>query len=137
MLKHLIDSLAKLKTNSVRVLRAGDYPQTEKATAQLVFFAGTRLRVEYWRLVCNGEEPLSRFDHEQQYGLPEPIDAFEGLQKGLNEKIVTDAILEGETGDLRSQFTENYKLQAFAFSGYEVREISFPGGTGEYSNYAK
>jgi len=29
------------------------------------------------------------------------------------------------------------KLQILNFTGYEIWEIRFPDGTGEYSNYAK
>jgi hypothetical protein len=45
--------------------------------------------------------------------------------------------LDKETGDLLLQFSEDIKLQAFGFSSYEVWEISFPDGSGEYSNHAK
>jgi hypothetical protein len=45
--------------------------------------------------------------------------------------------LDKETGDVLLQFTENKKLQILAFTGYEVWEISFPGGAGEHSNYGK
>jgi hypothetical protein len=50
---------------------------------------------------------------------------------------MTEAQLDKEISDLLFQFTENTKLQIFAFTGYEVWEISFPDGTGEYSNHAK
>jgi hypothetical protein len=58
------------------------------------------------------------------------------LQKELRDKTATGAQLDKETGDLILQFTENVKLQACAFSGYEVWEIHFADGTGEYSNFA-
>jgi hypothetical protein len=55
----------------------------------------------------------------------------------LQDGTVTEAQIDKETGDLHLQFTEDIRLQVFGFSGYEVWEISFPDGTGEYSNYAK
>jgi hypothetical protein len=59
------------------------------------------------------------------------------LHRELLDKTVTEAQSDKETGDLLFQFTENIKLQIFAFTGYEVWEISFPDSTREYSNYAK
>jgi hypothetical protein len=103
----------------------------------LLFAEGTRLRADYWRVLRDGKERISSFDHQQQYGLPAPLDAIKELQNELKNKTVTEAQLNKESGDLLLQFTENTKLQIFSFSGYEVWEISFPDGTGEYSNYAK
>jgi len=107
------------------------------ASVQLLFGNGSRLRAEYWRVIENGKAGISSFDHNQQYGLPAPIDAIKQLQEQLQDKTVTDARLDGETGDLLFQFADNVKLQVFNFTGYEIWEISFPDGSGEYSNYAK
>jgi hypothetical protein len=49
---------------------------------------------------------------------------------------IKDAINK-ETGDLLFNFTNDVKLQVLNFTGYEIWQISFPDGTGEYSNYAK
>jgi hypothetical protein len=135
--KTFSDSLHELRANSVRVLGADGYSEVGKATAELLFSEGARARVDYWRVIKQGKERLSSFDHEQQYGLPAPIDAISELQKELADKTLTDAELDEQTGDLLSQFSEDIKLQVFAFSGYEVSEISFPDGTGQYSNQAK
>jgi len=43
--------------------------------------------------------------------------------------------LDKETGDLLFQFADGIHVQVFNFTGYEVWEIHFPDGTGEYSNY--
>lgn len=59
------------------------------------------------------------------------------LRKQLQGKIVTDAKLDGESGDLLFEFSDSIKFRVFNFTGYEVWEIHFPDGTGEYSNYAK
>ena len=80
---------------------------------------------------------VSSFDHQQRYGLNAPIDAIRELQNTLRDKTVLEAGHDEETGDLLFQFTGDIKLQVFGFSGYEVWEISFSDGTGEYSNYAK
>ncbi len=133
----LTDSLAKLTGNSVDVLDADAYPEPGKATTQLIFSEGARLRIDYWRVIRDGKERVSSFDHEQQYGLPGPIDAVKELRTELQHKVVVRVQLDKETGDLLIQFTANIKLQVFGFSAYEVWEISFPDGTGEYSNHTK
>jgi len=104
---------------------------------QLLFSNGTKLRADYWRVTKDGKAGISSFDHQQQYGLPAAIDAIAELQGQLQGKTVTDVVLEKETGDLLFQFDGNFKLRVFNFTGYEVWEISFPDGTGEYSNFAK
>ena len=135
--KDLKDSFAKVKGNSIRVLETEWFPEVGKATTQLVFSGGTTLRIDYWRIIRKGRERISSFDHEQQYGLPVPIDAIEELRKELDDNIVLEAHLDAETGDLLFQFTGDIKLQIFGFTSYEVWEINFPDGTGEYSNHAK
>jgi hypothetical protein len=59
------------------------------------------------------------------------------LQEELQNKTVTDARLDKETGDLLFHFAESVKFQAFNFTCYEIWDISFPDGTVEYSNYSK
>jgi hypothetical protein len=95
---------------------------------------GEELYADYWR---NGKAGISSFDHQQQYGLPAPLDAIRELQEVIQRKSVIDARLDGETGDLIFNFNGNIKLQIFNFTGYEVWEISFSNGSVEYSNYAK
>jgi hypothetical protein len=137
MLSSFSDSLSRLKSSSVQVLEFAACTDAGLAGVRLIFVEGTTLQANYWRVISDGKERISSFDHRQKYGLAAPIDAVAELQKELRNKTVTEAQLDKETGDLFFQFTENVKLQIFAFSGYEVWEISFPDGTGEYSNHAK
>jgi hypothetical protein len=58
------------------------------------------LQAAYWRLSENGSASYSSFDHQQQYGLPAIIDAIQELQKRLNDRVVMEAVLDQETGDL-------------------------------------
>jgi hypothetical protein len=51
--------------------------------------------------------------------------------------MVIEALHEQETGDLLLTFTEDVKLQVLNVSAYEIWQIRFPDGTGEYSNHAK
>jgi hypothetical protein len=95
------------------------------------------LTAEYWRLLEGGKATISSFDHRQKYGLPEPIDAIKRLQELLRGKLVLSAALDHSTGDLLFEFEGMACLQVFNFTGYEIWEIRFSDGTGEYSNYVK
>lgn len=102
----------------------------------LLFSGGTKLRADYWRLFRNGKAYLSGFDHQQQYGLPEPIDAIGEMRNQLENEKVKEVRVDSESGDLVIRFGEGSKLQVFNFTGYEIWELRFPDGTVEYSNYA-
>jgi len=136
-MKNFEEWLFNLKNGSVRVSATNAYPEAAKASAQLLFADGSKVRADYWRVIKDGKAGISSFDHQQQYGLPAPLDAIKELQKELQDKTVTEAQLDKETGDLLFQFPENVKFQVFNFTSYEVWDIRFPDGTGEYSNYAK
>jgi hypothetical protein len=129
--------VSNLKNGSVCVSTTNAYPQAESASVRLLFADGSKLQADYWRIIKGGKARISSFDHQQQYGLPAPLDAIMEAQKELRDKTVTDVHLDAETGDLLFQFTEGVKFQAFNFTGYEVWDISFPDGTVEYSNQAK
>lgn len=103
-------SLARLRNVAVTVT-PNDVPDEEGSAAIVVNFSdGTVLRFFYWRLIQDGRARLSSFDHQKRYGLPAPIDAKETISAALSEKI--------------------------NFTGFEIWDILFPDGTGEYSNYA-
>jgi hypothetical protein len=135
--KNFDKSLFNLRNLSVHVSPTNAYPEPGMASVQLLFGDGSKLRAEYWRIIRDGKAGTSSFDHQHQYGLPAPIDAIEELQEKLRDTTVTDARLDRETGDLLFQFANNVKLQVLNFTGYEIWEITFPDGSGEYSNYAK
>jgi hypothetical protein len=130
-------SLLNLKNSPVHVFHTNAHLEAGMAPVQLGFVDGSKIHMEYWRLIIDGKAGLSSFDHLQQYGLPAPIDAIKQLQLELENKTVIEVRLEKETGDLLFQFTGNTKLQIFNFTGYETWDVSFPDGTGEYSNYNK
>ena len=126
----------KLKGATARVLADVVYGP-EDATVKLLFANGAELRADYWRVVNGSKAGISSFDHHQIYGLPTRIDAVQQLSEQLQDKPVSDATLDRETGDLLFRFGDDVKLQILNFTGYEVWEIKFPDGTGQYSNYAK
>ena len=113
------------------------FPEPGQASVLLLFPDGTRLQAEYWRLIEDGRAIVSSFDHRQNYGLPALINAVQELQEKLSSSVVVTALHDQETGDLLFQFTGDTRLQILNVTGYEIWEIRFPDGTGEYSNYAK
>jgi hypothetical protein len=138
MLNGLEQGLQKLKGCSAQVTESNAYPpENGEASVVILFSDGTKLRADYWRVIKDGRASISSFDHKQQYGLPAPIDAVEMLTKDLQGQLITYAQHDKETGDLLLWFTNNIKCQILNFTGYEIWEINFPDGTGEYSNYAK
>ena len=137
MLRNLEESLTKLKGRSVSVSPSDHYPEPGQASVYLDFADGSKLRANYWRVTKGGRASVSSFDHEQQHGLPAPINAIAQLQALLQNRTVTDATWDSESGDLLFEFSDTIKVRVLNFTGYEVWEIRFPDGTGEYSNHAR
>jgi hypothetical protein len=135
MTKSFERSLAGLRSTGISVA-ADDIPDAEGTAAVILKFSdGTVLKANYWRLIQNGRALLSSFDHQKKYGLPAPIDAKEKISALLEGKICLNVHFDSETADLILAFGETTKLQVFNFTGFEIWEIRFPDGTGEYSNY--
>lgn len=111
-------------------------PEPGVAPVELHFSDGSRMRVDYWRIIREDKARESSFDHRQQYGLPDPIDAYARLAETLDGKIVRNVAWDARTGDITLSFETNIELQVFSFTGYEDWEIHFSNGTGEYSPYA-
>jgi hypothetical protein len=105
----------------------------ENGQVSIVFSNKTKVTAAYWRVVRAGMR-ISNFDQDQKYGLQTEIKAVEELGKIISGEHITAANLEGDTGDLEFIMGDK-KLRLFNFTGYEVWEINFPDGTGEYSNY--
>ncbi len=136
MTPQLKQRLLNLQNGTVSIL-VNDIPDDEGSAAIIVKFADrTILKAFYWRLIADGKSQLSSFDHGKKYGLPQPIDAKAFLIKSLDGKICRSAYFDKETADFVFDFEQNKRLQIFNFTGYEIWEILFPDGSGEYSNYA-
>lgn len=137
VVKNFDKSLLEFKNETVRVAASNYYADFGRASVELLFGNGTRLRADYWRVTRDGSANISSFDHEQKYGLPAPINAVEELKSHLGDKVLIDVRLDKETGDLLFRFSDGIIFHVFNFTGYEVWEIHFPDGSGEYSNFAK
>lgn len=135
MLDNFDDSLSGLLGLQVNV--SPDLSEPGNGAISLSFSNGAVLTAAYWRVVENSRAGISSFDHEQQYGLPAPLDAIKMLHDALAERQVYSASLDHSTGDLLFGFAGGLSLQIFNFTGYEIWHIAFPDGTGEYSNYCK
>ena len=92
------------------------------------FATGGVISVEcHWRILDQGHIAVSNDDHEQQFGLPEPIDAAEVASELLRPISVTDVEVREGTADLLISFTENKQLQIIPFSsGYESWQLRDP-----------
>jgi hypothetical protein len=128
--------LSKISGTSVSISENTGPDGDGTASVFIKFSDSTKIRADYWRLILNERACLSSFDHLQKYGRPEKIDAKEQLISCFDNEICNSICLDEETGDLEVKFTENKRLQILNFTGYEVWEINFPNGRGEYSNYA-
>jgi hypothetical protein len=96
----------------------------------------TTLYAAYWRLIKGGKVLRDSFDHRQQYGLPDPIDAVATLRAELAGHRCTAVRVDRSTGDLTLTFADDVSLRIFHFGGYEIWHINFPDGDFKYSNYA-
>jgi hypothetical protein len=130
-------ALSELKGTTVEVSSSGAFPEPGAASAKLLFSDGTWLRADYWRLIKSGKADVSSFDHQEKYGLPAPIDALLELKQAFQNAPVSDARRDRRTGDLLFSLEGEVELEVFNFTGYEVWEIHFSNGAGEYSPHAK
>lgn len=137
MTKSFEQKLDRLRNASIAVA-ADNIPDAEGTAAVVVRFSdGTVLKASYWRLIQDGRALLSSFDHQKKYGRPAPINAKEQICSQLEGKLCCEVRFDRASADLTLVFGETTKLQVFNFTAYEIWEIHFPDGTGEYSNYAR
>lgn len=133
-MRTLAERVAALGGATVQVSLDETYPP-EHGQALLEFSDGSRLSAAYWRLIENGQAKVSCFDHLQQYGLPERIDAIHVLRAALANRTRQKMTLDTGTGDLSLIFDDGVQVQVFRFTFYEVWEMTFPDGSAEYSNF--
>jgi hypothetical protein len=131
------ENLAAMGNSRVQVIVIDEPFEIGEAPVAIMFENGTKLRATYWRLIKRDRAVMSSFDHRQKYGLPAPIDARTSLKTELENIRCTAVQLDKVTGDFILDFADDLNLQIFNFAGYEIWEITFPDGTGEYSNYVQ
>jgi hypothetical protein len=93
------------------------------------FEGRTKLQVYCpWRIVSPAGIALGSADHEQQFGLPKPVDATEEAERLLNAKAVKLTV-RARTADLLIEFENGSCLEVFnSSSGYEGWECSDKDG---------
>ena len=129
--------LATIAQGRVLIEDDGEPAEAGQAPIRITFADATTLEAGYWRLITGGKAtPWSSFDDRKQYGLPAPIDARQLLRKELSDHPCAGVRLDRMTGDLLLDFGECRCLQVLNFTGLEIWEVTFPDGTGEYSNFA-
>ena len=137
MVQGFENSLASLKGAKVKTSNPDFFLEPGMAPVDLNFSDGSRMRANYWRIIRRNKNSSSSFDHQQKYGLPEPIDAFAQIAEALDGATVLEAKWDLRTGDLFLSFDSDSELQVFNLTGYEDWEIHFSNGTGEYSPFAR
>jgi len=130
------NSLDSLRGRTVRTSNPKWTPEPGIAPVELQFSDGARVLTSYWRIIRNGKSYLSSFDHQQEYGLPEAIDAFARIAEVLDGTTLREARWDARTGDVFFFFEPDLELQVFSFTGYEDWEMHFSNGIAEYSPYA-
>ena len=97
---------------------------------QFVFGEGCSLTVECpWRIVAGGRIAVAHSDHQQQFGLPKPVDVPAATLKLLADITVLNVTVDQATSDLSIDFEGGARFQSFAdSSGYESWQIEDPDG---------
>jgi len=84
-----------------------------------------------WRVRSAEAVVLSSLDHEQKFGLPEPVDIQLGAQQKVSGRIVRAIFANDGEGDLTVDLDGDLVLEAFNLStGYEAWQISKPQKAG-------
>lgn len=95
-----------------------------------VFQGGGSISVECpWRILEEGHIAVSRDDHNQQFGLPSPIDAATLAREVISGMQVLDVKVNEGTADLTIKFAQQKELQIIPqSSGYESWQMQDPNG---------
>src|SRR5262245_51268545 len=94
------------------------------------FSNGALLQAECpWRVVSEGRVALGNVDHDQKFGLREPIDATQLARRILADQRIAIARVQPETSDLVLEFSSGARLELFnGSSGYEGWSLTSPQG---------
>src|SRR5579859_2206466 len=83
-----------------------------------------------WRIVGNDAVVLGGSDHEQKFGLPQPIDVTVEALRLLKGKTVESARIDQKTADLCITFAGDIRIDVFNdSSGYEGWTFADQRGT--------
>jgi hypothetical protein len=83
-----------------------------------------------WRIVNNDGVVLGGSDHDQKFGLPQPVDVTVAALRLLREKTVESVRIDEKTADLCIIFTGDIRVDVFNdSSGYEGWTFADQRGT--------
>jgi hypothetical protein len=104
-------------------LRGSEFKSVELVVEgmwQFCFAAGDLLVECPWKAIEAGSVVLASGDHQQKYGLPEPIDAPSRIRELLKDRVVEGVEVDSATSDLSLTFTRDFRFEVFNdSSGYE------------------
>ncbi|MBN9349042.1 MAG: hypothetical protein J0H55_00015 [Chitinophagaceae bacterium] len=79
----------------------------------------------FWRLLIENKIEFVSLDHQQQFGLPKPLDLVEELKRKLTGKHLTKIEVIKDTFDLVLSLTSGHRLEIYiSSSGYETYDFS-------------
>lgn len=85
----------------------------------------------FWRVLAHGGIAVTSEDHDQKFGLPEPVDAGHRAQELLRGPVSRVELLP-ITSDLRLEFDGKATLELFnTSSGYEGWHLGVPTADGQ------
>ena len=84
-----------------------------------------------WRLLVGGAVAFGDCDHEQQFGLPGPVDGEQETRRILSSSPIKSVEVRSGAGDLMITFENGAQLETFnASAGYEAWTVSESEGMG-------
>lgn len=94
------------------------------------FLGGGALRADsLWRIVSDGRIQVTSEDHDQEFGLPKPVDAAARAASLLAKRLVSAASIREDTGDVVLEFDDHSRLEVLTTSsGCESWAIFSPNG---------
>jgi hypothetical protein len=82
-----------------------------------------------WRICASGTIAISGYDHQQKFGLPEPLDSAKEAFGLVSKSAVRQVKIDSETADLEIEFENGHRLQVFhESSGHEGWNIASKKG---------
>ena len=102
----------------------------DTASSWLLTAGPATVRLECpWRIIASGGIAITSSDHDQQFGLPAPIDAGDRAASVLKNRPITLAEIDEVSGDLHIHFGEGIRFEAWnSSSGYEGWSLTGPDG---------